>query len=157
MKIIVAKDLDGAIGKDNELPWRLSWDMKNFRRTTMGSTVLMGRKTFESIGRPLPGRRNLVMTKDCDLKIEGCEMVYDFYDTLSKNPDMFVIGGAQLYAIALPLVQELYLTIVKTHIQGADAYFPNVDMYDWITTGYESFAKDANNEYSGTFYKMIRQ
>ena len=157
MKMIVAKDLNGAIGKDNGLPWRLSWDIQNFRRITTGGTILMGRKTYESIGRPLPNRRNIVMTKDKGLVIPGVEIVHDLYDALALDDSLFVIGGESLYRLAMPLVQTLHMTIVQTHIDGADTYFPCEDLYDWITVEHESHHKDEKNQFACTYYKLIRQ
>jgi dihydrofolate reductase len=157
MKVIVACDLDGAIGKDNQLPWKLSWDLKNFKSLTMGGTVLMGRKTYNSIGHPLLGRRNIVLSNNKDLVIPNVEVVNDFYDALALDDNLFVIGGESLYRLALPFAKELHMTVVHTHIRDADAFFPNSYMYDWITVEHKSQYKDEKNEFDCSYYRMVRQ
>lgn len=156
MKVIVARDLSYAIGKNDELPWKLSDDLKYFKALTTGQTILMGRKTYESIGRPLPNRRNLVLSRDRNLKIEGCEVVHDFYEVLEKEVDLFVIGGEQLYEIALPLCKELHLTVVNTRTKGATAFFPKDKLSDWQTIEHRKYQKDDKNEFSFSYYHMIR-
>jgi dihydrofolate reductase len=126
MKAIVAMTPNRVIGKDNQIPWHLPGEQKWFKQITMGHTILMGRKTFESIGRPLPGRRNLVVTRSRE--IQGVEIVCDlekfdpsFYEINGK--DLFVIGGAEIYRALLPKCDTIYVTMLKQEFSG-DTYFP---------------------------------
>ena len=126
IKIIAAVSKNLKIGKDNQLPWHISEDLKYFRKTTNGQAVLMGRKTFESIGRPLPNRRNIVLTRNVDFNEEGVEVVHTLEEALAlcKTLDqVFIIGGGQIYSAFLPYADELYLTLVDKEIDG-DTDFP---------------------------------
>ncbi len=131
--LIVARDRHGGIGRHNALPWHLPEDLQHFKATTLGHPILMGRLTFESIGKPLPGRRNLVMTRNAGWAYAGCERVdsLDAARALCKDaPELFVIGGAQLYASALPQADRLLITEVDTDGQ-ADVFFPQPDPALW--------------------------
>ena len=139
LSLIVAAAENGVIGRDNALPWRLSGDLKRFKEVTMGKPIIMGRKTFESIGRPLPGRTNIVLSRDPSFSPEGVLSVDDFPSALAEaarvaeqsNEDEFmVIGGANIYRIALPQADRIYLTEVHADIEG-DAFFPSFDRADW--------------------------
>ena len=123
MKAIAAMSLNRVIGCGNQIPWHLPEDFKWFKRTTLGHAVLMGRKTFESLGKPLPGRRNLVVSRGPALP--GVEMVHDLaaFDPARYDCEVFVIGGAQIYAQLLPRCTDLFLTVVSREIDG-DAFFP---------------------------------
>lgn len=155
MKMIVACDINGAIGKNNELPWKLSEDLKNFRKITTGNTILMGRKTFESIGnKPLPNRRNIVLSRDKNLCLQNVEIVYNIKEAIKLDENLIVIGGGQIYNLCLPLITELFLTKVHTQIKDADAFFPIIDMYDWITKHHWTHKKDEKNEYNFSFYHL---
>lgn len=123
MNLIVAHDLNRAIGVAGQLPWRLPDDLKHFKALTLGQTVLMGRKTFESIGRPLPGRRNLVLSRDPDWSAPGVAVVREL-GALSTDTTLWVIGGGEIYALTLPLVRRIELTLVHTRVAQADAWFP---------------------------------
>lgn len=130
----------GVIGRDNALPWRLPEDLRHFRALTMGHPIVMGRKTWESLGRPLPGRRNLVVSRDASLAAGGCEV----FPTLPAALDacrgaarVFVIGGAKLYAAALPLAAALHVTEIDAEFPG-DTRFPDIDWHDWRETARQS-------------------
>jgi len=131
VKLIAAQSLTGVIGKDGAIPWWLPTDMAFFKRTTMGHTVVMGRKTFESIGRPLAGRRNLVLTRDRSYKVDGVEVFHTLSAVQRIEPQghLFVIGGESLYEIFLQTADEVYLTIVDAVVAG-DAFFPRING-DW--------------------------
>jgi dihydrofolate reductase len=134
--LIVALAEDRVIGKDGGLPWRIPADLKFFRSVTMGKPVLMGRKTFASIGRPLPGRRNIVLTRDPGFRPAGVTVVTDIDAALAEatsaagDGEVMVIGGAQVYAAALPSARRLYLTEVHASVAG-DTYFPVLDPSRW--------------------------
>lgn len=123
MNLIVAHDLNRAIGVAGQLPWHLPDDLKHFKALTLGQTVLMGRKTFESIGRPLPGRRNLVLSRDPDWSAPGVEVVREL-GALAGDTSIWVVGGGEIYALTLPWVRRIELTLVHTRVAHADAWFP---------------------------------
>ena len=140
--LIVAVSRNGVIGRDNQLPWHLPEDLKFFKTVTMGKPILMGRKTFESIGRPLPGRTNIVITRDPDWHSPGVEVAGSLEAALQLGEkacsavgeeEVMVIGGEQIYRLSLPLADRLYLTQVDAEIEG-DAYFPAFDFDDWQLT-----------------------
>lgn len=127
--IVVAVARNQVIGRDGKLPWHLPSDLKHFKKTTMGYPLIMGRKTFESIGRPLPGRDNIVLTRDRSLKIPGCIMVHTLEDAVrqcSAEEKAFVIGGAEIFNIALPLTDTIIVTALERDVEG-DVYFEPID------------------------------
>ena len=129
ISLIAAVGRNGVLGRDNALIWRLPGDLAHFKRTTLGHPVLMGRRTWESLGRPLPGRRNLVVSRDPHFQAPGAEVCASFDAALQRcagSDEVFVIGGAQLYAAALPRAQRLWLTEVHARADG-DAFFPSWD------------------------------
>jgi len=130
--IIVAKSNNGIIGKDGDLPWRLPEDLKRFKRLTTGNIVVMGRKTYDSIGRPLPNRKNIVISRNTLLKIDGVEVEYDLIDVLKRNQEenVYVIGGGQIYVDALPFTEKLEVTEVDVELVG-DTSFPEIDSSQW--------------------------
>lgn len=133
VSVIAAVAANGVIGRDNALPWRLPEDLKRFRALTLGHPVIMGRKTFESIGRPLPGRRNIVVTRNAEYKAEGGETAASLAAALAAcagAEEVFVIGGAQLYGEALACAERLYLTEIRAEFEG-DAHFPDYERSDW--------------------------
>ena len=133
--LVAALDREGAIGRDNALPWHLPRDLKRFKALTLGHAVLMGRKTAESIGRALPGRRNLVLTRAAQAPFEGQEVVASFEEALEKCGDtLMVIGGGEIYALALPHADVLELTAVDMVVEGAHAFFPRFDEREWRET-----------------------
>lgn len=137
MKIamIAALSSNRVIGRDNALPWHLPEDLRYFKRVTMGKPLLMGRKTFESIGRPLPGRTNIVLSRQPDFQVPGVVAARDPQQALAvarqqQADELMVIGGEAIYRAMLPLAQRLYLTLVHAEVEG-DAWFPGIDMADW--------------------------
>jgi len=132
LSIIVAMSENRVIGRAGTLPWHLSADLKRFKKLTMGHAIVMGRKTYESIGRPLPGRVSIVLSRDPKYLVAGVDVVENLEQALAKTreEEVFVIGGAQLYEIALPLAERLYLTEVGTTIDG-DVFFPTCDWSQW--------------------------
>ncbi len=147
LSIIVAIARNGVIGRGNALPWHLPADLKHFKAVTMGRPVIMGRKTWESIGCPLPGRRNIVVTRNPDFRAEGCETAATLDAALGKCADaeeIFVIGGAQLYAAALPRADRLYITRVGADVDG-DAFFPPFDPAAWRLVSSEPHLADERN------------
>jgi dihydrofolate reductase len=148
LSIIVAMANNRAIGKDNQLLWHLPEDLQYFKRTTMGKPMVMGRKTFESIGRPLPGRLNIVITRQHDWQHEGVKVVHTIDDALRLAEaqslidgmnEVMVIGGAEIYKTALPQADKLYVTRVDAEIAG-DAFFPEIDPTIWQETNRENFS-----------------
>lgn len=131
LSLIVAMTDGRVIGKNNQLPWRLSEDLKRFKKITMGHPIIMGRKTFESIGKPLPGRQNVVVTNNPDFQADGVTVAHGFCAALAAceqgTPEKFVIGGAALFEAALPQADRLYLTLIHHPFKG-DVYFPPVDL-----------------------------
>lgn len=169
LSIIVAMANNRAIGKDNELLWHLPEDLKYFKRMTMGKPIVMGRKTFESIGRPLPGRLNVVITRQKDWQHDGVKVVHTIDDALKLAEaqsiidgvdEMMVIGGAEIYKTALPKADQLYITKVDAEIEG-DAFFPEVDESIWEEVSKETFsAKDSElktNPYDYAFCRYERR
>ncbi len=158
LSIIAALSHNRVIGKDNQLPWRLPADLKHFKAVTLGKPVIMGRKTFESIGKPLPGRANIVVTRDPKFRADGIAVAHSLDAALAQAnaaPEIMLIGGAQLYAEALPRVQRLYLTLIYADFDG-DAQFPEYDPADWQETAREDHAPDENNHYRYTFLILER-
>ncbi len=182
LSLIVAMTRERVIGRDNKLPWHVPKDLKRFKALTLGRPIIMGRKTFESIGRPLPGRLNIVVSRNPGLRIEGCRVV-DSLDAALKiakddllhaasngprpeaaaaamsiaepapapNPEIFVIGGGEIFKLALPLANRLYLTWIDNAIEG-DAHFPLIDLSMWETTFNESH-EDNGLRYHFTNYE----
>ena len=134
LSAIWAMTRNRVIGKNGDLPWRLPDDQRFFRRTTLGKPIIMGRKTFDEIGRPLPKRRNIVLSRR-GLDVEGVEVARDLESALalarSDAPEeTFIIGGAQIYALALPMLDRLYMTLIDTELEG-DTWFPEFDLAGW--------------------------
>ena len=156
VELVVARAENGVIGRDGDLPWRLSTDLKRFKAITMGKPVIMGRKTWESIGKPLPGRRNIVVTRQADYTAEGAECVSSLDVALAlaaggaAGADVCVIGGGQIYAEALPMVDRIYVTQVHAEVEG-DAFFPEVNWDEWEELGREDFSASDNNPYDYSF------
>ena len=140
--------LNRVIGIDNRLPWRLPAEMRYFRETTMGKPIIMGRKTHESIGRALPGRQNIVLTRNRTYESDGCMIVHSVQEALivAEGREVMVIGGAQLYKLFLPLADRIYLTLVETEFEG-DSFFPKIESRDWREISKETYKPDKNNQY----------
>ena len=134
LNLIVAYARNRTIGRDNTLPWKLPGDLAHFKRTTLGCPIVMGRKTWDSLGRPLPGRRNIVITRDASKVFIGAETFTSLLQTLEavkEAEQVFVIGGAQIYQQALPLAQRIIATEIQADIEG-DALFPSLDKSVWL-------------------------
>lgn len=133
LSMLVAMASNRTIGLNNTLPWRIPEDLKHFKKLTMGHHMIMGRKTFESIGKPLPGRTTIVVTRDRKLKIEGCIMVHSMEEAIAacaNDEEVFVVGGADIYAQALGLADTLYITEIQQDVTG-DVWFPEFDRSEW--------------------------
>lgn len=147
VSLIAALDRHFAIGKGNALPWHLPDDLKHFKALTLGKPVLMGRKTAQSLGRALPKRRNLVLTRSGEVPFAGMEPVASLDAALalaqSDGPELCVIGGGEVYALALPRATHLHLTHVETIVEDADAFFPRFDARDWRETARTHHPADA--------------
>ncbi len=152
VKLIVATDNKGGIGKDNQLLWHLPNDLKRFKFITNNHVVIMGRKTFESIGRVLPNRTNVVITRNKDLVLDGCVMCSSLEEAIEKyaSEDVFIIGGGEIYKQALPLAHKLYLTKVDTELE-ADTFFPEISEKEWELVLLERHLKDDKHPYNYTF------
>ena len=158
LSIVVAMDNNGLIGKDNQLPWHLPADLAYFKKITMGKSILMGRKTYDSIGRPLPNRRNIVITRNTKIMITGCEVVSSIDEArlLTENEkEIMVIGGASLCEQLLPKVNRLYITRIDSEFEG-DIYFPTYDASSWRQVSFESHPNDISNNYYYHFIVLER-
>ncbi len=159
LSIIVAMDDNQLIGKDNALPWHLPADLGYFKKTTTGKTVLMGRKTYESIGKPLPNRRNVIVSRNSEFKAEGCEIVdsIDAALNLAKNDnEVMVMGGASFYEQMLPSADRLYITRIDGKYDG-DAHFPKFDIEEFIEVSRESHSPDDKNPHTYHFTILDRK
>ena len=161
ISLIAALDRNRAIGRDNDLPWRLPDDLKRFKALTLGKPILMGRKTAESLGRALPGRRNLVLTRSGRVPFEGMHAVASVEEALGAAHDgdaseLCVIGGAEIYALTLPLATRMYLTHVDVIVEEADAFFPAFDPSRWDLVAQESHAADAHHVVAFDFVDYVR-
>ena len=159
LSMIVAVAENGVIGRNNSLPWYLPNDLKYFKQTTMGKPVIMGRKTYESIGKPLPGRTNIVITRQADYQPEGVKVVNSVEAAkelaesvclIDGQDEAMIMGGAEIYALSLPYTDRLYLTEVHADVQG-DAFFPEYDKSRWQEVAREDFAAAGPNPYSYSF------
>ena len=159
ISLIVAASRNNIIGSGGDLPWHLPDDLRNFKRLTTGKPVIMGRKTYESIGRSLPDRRNIVLTRDDSFVAEGCEVVTSVeaaIDTVSDADDeVMVIGGGEIYTAFQPIARRIYLTRVHAEIDG-DTAFPALDDSDWQLVSSESHPADANHAYAFDFMVFER-
>lgn len=151
---LVAMDRNRVIGKDNDLPWSLPADLAYFKKKTTGHTIVMGRKTYESIGRPLPNRKNVILTRDKNYSVANCTVIHSIEEALSlmrqENDEYFVIGGSDLFIQFLPYVERMYITLLDEEFEG-DTFFPNVDMSEWKLISKEKGKKDENNHYDYEF------
>lgn len=159
VSLVAAFDRRRAIGRDNQLPWRLADDLKRFKALTMGKPVLMGRKTAQSLGRALPGRRNLVLTRSGQVPFAGMEAVDSLQRAveLAGGGELMVIGGGEIYALALPLATTMHLTHVDTEVSGADAFFPAFDPADWTVARQGAYPPDARHEHAFEFVDYSRR
>ncbi len=161
LSLIAALDCNRAIGKDNTLPWHLPNDLKRFKALTLGKPMLMGRKTAESLGRALPGRRNLVLTRSGRIPFDGMEAVASIDAAIGiansdGAPELCVIGGADIFALTMPLASKLLLTHVDTMVDGADTFFPSFDPADWRIMSSTVHAADAHHFAGYRFVDYVR-
>jgi dihydrofolate reductase len=150
---------NNAIGKNNQLLWRLPADLKHFKEITTGHTVIMGRKTFESVGKPLPNRRNIVITRSNTLNIENVEVVNSIEQAIAlcnQDKEVFIVGGAEIYQAAMDITNQIYLTVVHANFE-ADTYFPEIDPMIWEQTAVEKHEADEKNPFAYTFSTLIRK
>jgi len=158
LALIAALARNRVIGRDNRLPWRLPADLRFFKRTTMGKPLLMGRRTWESIGRPLPGRPMIVLSRDPDYQAPGCAVAHSLDEALQivgEAPELMVIGGETLYRQTLPAAARLYLTRVDAAVPG-DARFPEWDERDWRLLWEEAHPADAEHAWPYRFQRLER-
>lgn len=165
LAMIWAMARNRTIGRNNALPWHLSEDLKYFKRVTMGKPIIMGRKTWDSIGRPLPGRTNIVISRDPDFHAEGVKVVNTLEQALAiaesigiidGSDEVVVMGGEQIYALALPKADRLYMTEVHADVEG-DAYFPEFDRTQWQELARENHAATGPNPYDYSFVVLERK
>ncbi|TSC74908.1 MAG: dihydrofolate reductase [Parcubacteria group bacterium Gr01-1014_30] len=159
ISLIAALAKNRVIGKDNKLPWNLPADLKHFRDLTSGKSMIMGQKTFESIGRALPGRANIVLTRDKSFKPKGCVVAYSIDEALKAAGDVeevMVIGGGNVFSQFLPLAHKMYLTLIDHDFEG-DAYFPEFDRADWQETKRVENLPHGENRYRYTFVTLERK
>jgi dihydrofolate reductase len=159
ISLIVAMAQNGVIGRDNALPWRLPEDLKRFKEFTLGKPILMGRRTFEAIGRPLPRRANLVLTRDRDWRSPGVIPVHSVEEALLQTrtcDELVVIGGAEIYRLLLPLARRIYLTHVHADIPG-DTYFPAFDPAQWDDVELHTQPADERHAHPITFVTLERR
>lgn len=160
ISIIVAMDEAGGIGKNGTLPWRLRTDLQRFKRITLGHSLIMGRKTFDSIGRPLPGRTNIIITRNRQFAAPGCRVTNSLKMALqianeSNEQEVFVIGGGQIFEQSLALADRIYLTCVHT-ISDSQVFFPPLDWARWQILEQEQTPAGEQDEFATTFYLLQR-
>jgi dihydrofolate reductase len=158
ISIICALAKNYVIGYKNQLPWHLPADLKHFKELTLGKPIIMGRKTFISIGKPLPQRRNIIITRDKNLIIPGCEIVHSLKEalTLTKaSEEIMIIGGANIFAQALPCANRMYLTIIQHDFVG-DVYFPKWNVQEWKIIECADYTADEKNPYPYSFLTLER-
>jgi len=159
ISIIVAMDKKGIIGFEGDLPWRLSADLKHFKAITMSKPLIMGRRTHESIGRSLPGRQNIVITRGKAFKADGCTVVHSLEDALHAAGDVdevMIMGGSGIYDQSLGRADRLYLTEVHADVKG-DVYFPEFDKGEWLEIDREDHSADETNDFDYSFVVMERK
>ena len=155
--IVVAISRNHVIGKDNKLLWHLPADLKHLKEITTGHTVIMGRKTYDSVGRPLPNRRNIIITRR-DIVVSGCEVVHNIeeaIDLCKAEAEVFILGGAEIYKQAVYLTDRIYLTIVHQDFDG-DSFFPKIDKAEWREVSREDHQPDEKNHLPYSFITLER-
>lgn len=155
IKIIVCTSENGVIGNANSLMWYLPVDLKRFKQITTGQTIVMGRKTYESIGKPLSKRKNIIITSNRDYKVKGCEVVNSLEDALKLcNNDCFIIGGGEIYKQSINIADKIYLTLIHETFYG-DVVFPEIGD-EWVKIGSEDFEPDKKNPYKYSFIEYVK-
>ncbi|HFA51983.1 MAG TPA: dihydrofolate reductase [Bacteroidetes bacterium] len=152
---IVATAKNNVIGRDNNIPWYLPADLKYFKKTTLGHHIIMGRKSFISIGRPLPKRINIIITRDPFFMASGCAVVHSLEEALAMakengEEEVFIIGGGQIYDLAMPFLDKIYLTEVDIEVEG-EISFPKINEEEWVETNREAHVPDEKNEHAYIF------
>ena len=158
VSIIVAMDINRVIGKDNQLPWRLPRELQYVKKTTMGHPIILGRKNYESIGRPLPGRRNIILTRDENFSAEGCEIAHsieEVYKLCENEEEIFIFGGEQIYKLFLEDTDKLYVTVIHHEFEG-DTFFPEIDWTKWKEVFVEQGITDEKNPYEYYYHVYDR-
>ena len=160
LSLIVAVAKNGVIGNNNQLIWHLPNDLKQFKRLTTGHCIIMGRKTFDSIGKPLPNRTSIIISRNLDFQIQGCITVSSLENAILEakkieTEETFIIGGAEIYRLALPTVDKVYLTEVH-HAYEGDTFFPEIDKNIWHETHREDFEKDEKHLVNYSFVELGR-
>ena len=159
LSLIVAVGRRDEIGKAGKMPWHLPADLKHFKRNTLGKPVLMGRKTLEAIGRPLPERRNLVLTRDAAFKAAGCETVTSLdaaMQAVAGVPELMVIGGGEVYRLTWEKADRVYLTRIQADVEGADTFFPKLEASQWHEVSREEHRADEKNPFDYAFLVFDR-
>ena len=159
LHLIVAHARNGVIGKEGKLPWYLPEDLKHFKRTTLGKPVIMGRKTWESLGRPLPGRRNIVVTRQTGFTAEGAEVYSNLQDAVAAVKDeliAFIMGGAQIYAEAMPQIEVAHITVLNADFEG-DAFFKPLTDDEWNLVEEATFPATDTHPYSFSIRRYERR
>lgn len=154
ISLIVAMDREGAIGRNNKLPWRLPRELAYVKQTTMGCPIIMGRKNFESIGRALPGRRNIILTRDESFAVKDCEIAHSIdgvFELCKAEDEVFIFGGEQIYKQFLPFVEKMYVTKIEHTFKG-DTFFPVTDFSDWDEVSVKPGVTDEQNPYTYHYY-----
>lgn len=162
ISLIAAISENYVLGKDNQLLWRLPDDMKFFKNTTMGHPVVMGRKTFESFGKPLPGRKNIIVTRQKDYNPEGAIVVHNLDDAIAEakkeeQEEIFIIGGGEIYKQTLSDATKIYLTLVHHTFEEGDAFFPEINEEEWLEVKRELHQPDERHQYAFTFLFLERK
>lgn len=159
ISLIAALTTNRVIGRDNTLPWHLPKDLQHFKSLTLGKPIIMGRKTYQSIGRPLPQRQNIIITRDKDFTAAGCTITHSLDEAINSvatEKELFIIGGAEIYQQALPSADFLHLTLIHADIPG-NIYFPLIQQDDWQEINREDFLADQHNLYSFSFVTLKRK
>jgi dihydrofolate reductase len=162
LSLVVAAAENNAIGKNNQLLWHLPNDLKFFKNTTWGMPVIMGRKTFESVNKPLPGRFNIVITRQTDWKADGVIVAADLNDAIAKAAatnckEAFIIGGGEIYKQAIETAHNIYITRVHAVIDDADTFFPAIDENKWAMVDNEDFESDLKHRFPYSFQKWVKK
>jgi dihydrofolate reductase len=163
ISLVVAHTQNRVIGRDGDMPWRLSNDLKHFKKLTVGHSILMGRKTFESIGRPLPGRQSIVLTRSTSFEHAGITVAHSWDEAVQRamqcedydTSELFVVGGAQIYEMALPHVHRIHSTEIHTQLDG-DTLFPIIDINHWKEVSRETHSADEKNDFDHSFIVLDR-
>ena len=156
---IVAMDRNRVIGKENDIPWRIPRDWEYVKETTKGYPLIIGRRNFESIGRVLPERRNIILTRDPDFFFKGCEVTHsiqEVFELCKDEKEIFIFGGEEVYKSFLPYAEKMHITKIHHEFQG-DTYFPEVDFSEWVEVSVEEGIQDEKNPYSYSFHVYVKE